>query len=328
MSTFLRPLIAAERGMQVSVCRRRCFLTVTTAEDWARIGRATTQRCDHLVEQVLSDSARPAPVAVLHGLDELSRVLCAALDSMELARNVHPDVDFAAAADASYQSVAERLHKINMDQRLHKAVIAIIDSPHVAASLNFEQARFARAMAEEFESDGVHLDGASRLRVQSLQGECEHAAAAFARGTSGRGARAGVWISAASLQLPTGVLGALAAQGDRVLLPTDRATISLALDSSSCRATRETLSTARAQLASGNLWALEQMLYKRGELATELGHRSYAHYAANHGRMEGCPDELGGAIQALCMRLCAERDSNPSRRAQQYCATAHQIQAG
>eukprot|EP00966_Prymnesium_polylepis_P094560 2189019-Prymnesium_polylepis.1 len=72
---------------------------------------------------------------------------------MELARNVHPDPEFVAAADAAYNQLAGRMHELSTDTRLYGAVAGVLGSASVRGALNEEQLRFARAMAAEFESD-------------------------------------------------------------------------------------------------------------------------------------------------------------------------------
>eukprot|EP00966_Prymnesium_polylepis_P221226 5117565-Prymnesium_polylepis.1 len=45
------------------------------------------------------------------------------------------------------------------------------------------------------------------------------------------------------------------------------------------------------------------MLRARSQLAQQLGHRSYAHYVASHGRMEADPEAVCASLEALCDRL-------------------------
>ena len=66
------------------------------AEHCTVLAEAASQRCDELVAGLVAQAGTPS-VDVLHGLDALSQTLCATLDTMELARNVHPDPDFVAA---------------------------------------------------------------------------------------------------------------------------------------------------------------------------------------------------------------------------------------
>lgn len=45
------------------------------------------------------------------------------------------------------------------------------------------------------------------------------------------------------------------------------------------------------------------MLEARAQLARQLGHKSYAHYVAKHGRMETDPQLVCGKLATLCARL-------------------------
>ena len=211
-----------------------------------------------LVTRVLQDAATPS-VAVLHGLDALSQTLCATLDTMELARNVHPDPHFVAAADSAYNQLAGRMHELSTDTRLYGAVVGVLDSPAVRAALNEEQLRFGEAMAAEFESDGAHMSSEARARLHTLQAEAMRCEARFARGTSQTAAgTSGVWAPVAALaELPGGLLRALRGEesAEQVLLPPNQSLLSTALLSTDCGETRQRLHDARENLGVNNLQA-------------------------------------------------------------------------
>ena len=95
-----------------------------------------SDRCDAIVGQIVTSAPS---VAVLHRLDALSQELCTPLDTLELARNVHPDASFVKAADAACGQLAARMHHLNADRRLYDAVKGVLRSPTVFSELSEEQ---------------------------------------------------------------------------------------------------------------------------------------------------------------------------------------------
>jgi len=169
--------------------------------DCARLARVAASTSDGLVERIVAQAAAPT-LGVLHRLDELSEQLCLVLDAMELCRNVHPEAEWAEAADEAYAWLAGYMQTLNTEPRLHGAVDALLRAPGPRAGLGAEQLRFARGMAAEFEHDGVHLGGAERARLNSLHAQAERLAAQFgAGGGAGFGGGAGASDEGRLLQL-------------------------------------------------------------------------------------------------------------------------------
>ena len=274
-----------------------------TPEDCAVIALRAAQECDGLVERAAAGASHPS-VDSLMALDTISNTLCGVLDTMEVARNVHPHAAFIEAADEAYNTLGERLAEINTDDRLHRAVAAVLDDSKIASSLSTEQRRFATAMRAEFEHDGVHLGAAS---VASC-GRCRqrrramHSASCRRDGRQPAQRRVGATEALRSV-LPERAVSAFAASGDRTLVPADRATLTAALEAVACERTRRELYLCREELARSNLPSLHALLATRHAIATTLGAPSYAIHRLSHDRMETSPGAVSGALRRLSRRL-------------------------
>ena len=168
------------------------FPSLRRPADCERIATAAALRCRILASRVAGGVHFPA-ASVLRDLDLLSSTVCRVLDTLQLARNVHPDPSFVAAAGGAYDQLGSTLRELNTDSRLHGAVCAVLDTPAVASGLGQEELRFAQAMRAEFEHDGAHMSSGKRSTLQMLQATADSKAWAFEAGISERGA--GVWIS-------------------------------------------------------------------------------------------------------------------------------------
>ena len=235
--------------------------------DCARIARAAARRCAELAGAV-AHGAREPGTSVLRDLDGLSATVCRALDTFELARNVHPDGAFVDAADGAYAELGAVLHELNTDARLHTAVCAVLDTPSVARELGAHELRFARAIRAEFEHDGAHLPAANRAELRALHARADAAAAAFAAGAADLSTREpGVWVDEDSLRgLAPATLRALprravpvGARGISITLyvPPVSGLLSEALRAAPCADARRTLFERRETLLRPNLDNLE-----------------------------------------------------------------------
>lgn len=276
-----------------------------TPEDCAVIALRAARECDGLVERAAAGASHPS-VDSLMALDTISNTLCGVLDTMEVARNVHPHAAFIEAADEAYNTLGERLAEINTDDRLHRAVAAVLDDSKIASSLSTEQRRFATAMRAEFEHDGAHLGACERGQLRALQAEEARHAQRFVSGATARGSpRSDVWAPTEALRsvLPERAVSAFAASGDRTLVPADRATLTAALEAVACERTRRELYLCREELARSNLPSLHALLATRHAIATTLGAPSYAIHRLSHDRMETSPGAVSGALRRLSRRL-------------------------
>ena len=270
------------------------------ADDCAPLAAAALARCEALVGQVLAGASTPSPLA-LSALDSISAELCGVLDTMELARNVHPNREFAVSADGAYQQLASKMAELNTDERMYHSVRAVLADGRVSGALSDEQLRFARCMSGEFEHDGAHLPVEGRERLRELQASASGLAQEFSAGAANREARGGVWVKTSSLRpLPNGLLASFARRGESVCVPADRGVLSVALEACDCGPTRRKLYECRESLGAASLRTLHRLLGARHAVAGALDRASYAELALSHDRMETQPRRVVAALGALC----------------------------
>ena len=293
-----------------------------SAADCERLAEDASRRCDELVERVLEGVRSPSPRALV-ALDEISASVCSVLDTMELARNVHPDPVFVRAADAAYDRLACRMAELNTDTRLYESVRAVLSDAASNAMLTDELSRFGACMRSEFEHDGAHLSAGERSKLRELRAEADTLASEYAAGAAARDPDGGVWLSASSLRgLPEHLLNRLPSHPSsgtevEVKVLADRSLLNLALQTVECSEARRALHEALEALAPRNLDVLHRLLRTRHSVAQCLGHPSYASLSLSHDRMETSVEAVVGALSRLCEEVAprAEEELGMLRRA-------------
>ena len=302
------------------VCIRRSLATfgepaLRSAADLSAHARSTLVACEELAERAANGTE------VVSSLDALSCTISNALDAYECARNVHPEKEYVAAADAAHDTVSARLNELNTDERLYASIRDLL-ADDGGQKLSVERQRFARAMAAEFEHDGAHLSSVERGRLRALQAQEGRLAQQFAAGcdSGGGGSDEGVWVSTEALRgasaFPDRVLGALPSRtvgGSEALLhgkgesqtrvPPERSALTAAMQRVRCEETRRRLYESREVIYRRNHAALDELVATRGAIATALGHSSYAACAMSHGRMESEPNAVAASLARLSARV-------------------------
>ena len=316
MVSFLSPRTSLPRRA-LGHCLRHAsfgFPSLRRPEDCLRVAHDASARSETLVQQVAAGSSTPT-VASLRALDDLSATLCNVLDTMELARNVHPEADFIEAANDAYQVLSARLAEINTDDRLHRSVVAVLEHTHTLELLSTEEHRFAQAMRAEFEHDGADLDAVARGMLRALQAQEASHVEAFLAGCTASDPHGGVWVPSQSLAgaLSERVLDSLLSKRGRTRLPADRGALTAALETVDCTATRQELWRAREEHGRGNLQNLHALLDTRHAIAATLGKASYSAHALSYDRIERCPKAVSDALRNLSQLLQPSAKAELSR---------------
>ena len=92
----------------------------TTPQSLHVIGQHAVKKCDAIVEHVTSE---PRPKDVILRLDELSSALCAVVDVAEVCRNVHPDPEYAQAANDVIMELSSYMQNLNTNINLYSALV-------------------------------------------------------------------------------------------------------------------------------------------------------------------------------------------------------------
>jgi thimet oligopeptidase len=224
--------------------------------------------------EVLKGGAPRHPAEVLAVFDGAFSALAEAGSRASLARNVHPDGAVRDVAEGCEQEVAALATQLSLDRGLYER-LAGLDPAGLDATARF----FLEKSLRDFRRGGVDRDDATRARVQALQEELVRIGQEF-----GRNIRDDV----RRLELQPSALDGLPedwrcahppGQDGRVAVTTDATDyVPFMTYARNEEARAELWRLYRQRGHPRNLEVLLRLLSRRAELATLLGHPSWAAY--------------------------------------------------
>ncbi len=255
-------------------------------------GESAITAARDLVERVkhadLTDEDR------LDAYDEAMAALGNVSNIAELVSVSHPDPAMRDAADAARQAVAKVATDISLDQDLYQALAAVDGD-----QWDHPTRHFLDRTLMAFRRAGVDRDEAVRTRVRQLQEELVGIGQDFDRNirTDTRAAR---FAPGALAGLPDDYVRAHPPGDDgRVAVTTDYPDLIPFLTYSRNAQARGELWRLQNQRAyPANVDVLQSMLERRHELATVLGYRSWAEYAAED-KMIGSAGNIADFIEKI-----------------------------
>lgn len=133
-----------------------------SANGFQAFAQAAIEKSEELIDRIKQS---PPSMETIRLFDDLSDTICTVVDSAELCRNTHPDLDFVQEASQASMKMYEYLHRLNSNTILYHAIIKVEQS----GTLTTEEAkRAAQSLRVEFERGGIHLPEEKLERVHEL----------------------------------------------------------------------------------------------------------------------------------------------------------------
>jgi Zn-dependent oligopeptidase len=105
----------------------------------------------------------------LFEIDAISESLCSVIDAAEVCRNVHPNQSVVNNATIAVETLNHRIHELNADPRLYRALRSIVDH---RTQLSSDEARLISTnLKVENELLGSNLPETTKPAVIGLQNE-------------------------------------------------------------------------------------------------------------------------------------------------------------
>lgn len=139
-----------------------------SATGFQAFAQEAIEKSDDLIERIRQT---PPSMETIRLFDELSDTICTVVDSAELCRNSHPDVEFVEEASRASMKIYEYLHRLNTNPILYNAIVKVEQSDALTTE---EAKRAAHTHRVEFERGGVHLPDEKLERVQQLNLHITH----------------------------------------------------------------------------------------------------------------------------------------------------------
>eukprot|EP00250_Pteridium_aquilinum_P035483 c9490_g1_i1 orf=69-2117(+) len=155
-------------------CNRRSatglygYDVLKSASGFQAFAHEAIQKSDDLILRIKDT---PPSMETISLFDELSDTICTVVDSAELCRNTHSDMEFVEEASQASMTIYEYLHRLNTNPILYNAIVKVEQSNTLTTE---EAKRAAFTHRVEFERGGVHLSDEKLERVQKLNLHVTH----------------------------------------------------------------------------------------------------------------------------------------------------------
>ncbi|CAK9440250.1 uncharacterized protein LODBEIA_P43500 [Lodderomyces beijingensis] len=91
-------------------------------------------------------------------LDQLSDVLCRAIDVAEFIRVVHDDEKWVEAAQQTHELIFEYMNQLNTNVELYANLINVLEDKEMSSRLSEEEVKVGLCLKQDFERSGIHMD--------------------------------------------------------------------------------------------------------------------------------------------------------------------------
>ncbi|KAI8902713.1 hypothetical protein BC833DRAFT_228301 [Globomyces pollinis-pini] len=270
---------------------------------------ACIQQATFIVEQVCNADSPDELRKTIKRTDTISDILCSVLDSAEFIRNVHPDSQFVDAANTVSQALNTFLSQLNTHQGLFKALHKTINHPEISKDLSEQERKVATLLLLDFEKSGIDMPLEQRKRFIELNDMILKAGQTFCENSLPSQKIVSFEDPYRTLEgTPSPILDALcratksnitkSRKNMKAVIPTQSEIAQIIMGSAKSELARRDLFLAINSGSREQVQVLEEMLIKRGELASLLGKKSYAHmYLAD--KMVETPENVETFLSTL-----------------------------
>lgn len=137
-----------------------------------------------LVSQMLDDvkTDQAGKLTYIRKLDQLSDVLCKAIDVAEFIRNTHTKQAWIDAAQKTHEILFEYMNQLNTNVELYKYLAEVLNDSSVTSHLSEEEIKVGEYLKEDFEKSGIHMDDVTRKNFVELTQEISVIGANYSHG--------------------------------------------------------------------------------------------------------------------------------------------------
>ncbi len=252
---------------------------------FGKLTKETIAEASNIVDEIVKSVNSSRTVLLF---DELSNALCRTADLAECIRLLHPNNEYVEQAQKCCFEVSTFVEKLNTNKELYVALDKVINSNDYH-SLEQDTQRNVSSLMHDFEISGIHLSGGEREKVVDLNQTILSGNHMFMSNCNSP-----IYINKTGL--PTKLLNSFPHEGDHILIDHFP---HLCSDSDirelSYRAYYSTASSSQSR-------TLDNLLTAKFELASLVGHKSFAHRTLKDS-MAGSPEVVLEFLNALSDKL-------------------------
>lgn len=155
-----------------------------TPEGLVQFSKDSLKHAKLLVAQMLIDveTDQAGKLSYIRKLDQLSDILCRAIDVAEFIRNAHSGSAWVDAAQQTHEILFEYMNQLNTNVELYHQLVKVLNDPNVTGALSEEEIKVGEYLKEDFEKSGIHMDDHTRKNFVELTQEISVMGANYSNG--------------------------------------------------------------------------------------------------------------------------------------------------
>ncbi|CAF9929336.1 Mitochondrial intermediate peptidase [Imshaugia aleurites] len=270
---------------------------LTEPSGFLKYAQVTRQKCQQIVERVLSAASIEAYAGIPRQLDLLSDSLCRVLDIADFVRCTHPDTGYQAAAIQAYAFLFDYMNVLNTTPGLNAQLRKAISIHEASGSWNEEEKMVAQILLRDFSNSAIDLPAEKRQNFVQLSNQMKTLGNEFLDSMTPTTSYLDFDIKQLKGMDPL-ALARMSKGGKRVRLPTVGGVPYAALGTVEDEAIRREIYIAGRQSSKDQIKLLERLMVTRAEIANLSGHESYAHMNLSD-KLAKSPEAVNSFLTAL-----------------------------
>lgn len=290
-----------------------------SANGFQAFAQAAIEKAEELIDRI---GQMPPSMETIRLFDDLSDTVCTVVDSAELCRNTHPDMEFVQEASQASLKMYEYLHRLNSNTLLYDAILKVEQSDVLTTE---EAKRAAQTLKMEFERGGIHLPEEKLERVHKLNLQITHLGREFVANILKDPGHVDIFpaskvpkcikkMTKPIFRSKNGTLMSLQ-NGDTsmngvhsgVRVITEAENLSSILNLARDREVRKQAYIEGYSVPKANLRVLDNLIAARHELAEILGYESFAEFTLAP-TMAGCSDVVKSFLLDMSAKIRGKAD--------------------
>ena len=270
---------------------------LTEPSGFLKYAQITQNKCQNIVDSVLSAASVDAYAAIPRQLDFLSDSLCRVLDISDFVRCTHPDVRYQEAAIQAYTFLFDYMNVLNTTPGLNAQLRKAMSTQEASGSWNEEERMVAQILLRDFSNSAIDLPAEKRLRFVELSNQMKMLGNQFLDGMTPTKAYLDLDIRQLKGMAPL-TLAQWSDGRHKVRMPTVGDVPYAALGTVEDESTRRDIYVAGRQSSKNQIRLLEKLMVTRAEIAHLSGHESYAHLTLSD-KLAKSPEAVSSFLTAL-----------------------------
>ena len=249
---------------------------LTEPSGFLKYVQVTQEKCQEIVDSVLSAASSEAYATIPRKLDLLSDSLCRVLDISDFVRCTHPDARYQEAAIQAHAILFDYMNVLNTTPGLNAQLKKAISTHGASGSWNEEETMVAHILLRDFSNSAIELPAEKRRKFVELSNQMKALGDEFLDGMTPL--MSYLHLDMHRLKGIDPLILARWSKGRKsVRLPTVGDVPFVALGAVEDEGTRREIYIAGRQSSRHQIQLLEKLMITRAEIAKLSGYESFAH---------------------------------------------------